>query len=272
MVKIKSILFLLVLMSPLYASASYLVDTFVDFEAGTIGVVPSITVMNNSTNGTKNWTSSVPSPADNATIVSDTSALRGPVTIGSTVFNGTGGTKGISFSTTTQEKFVYTFPEGVTSVSLGTYFINTVDGSYTEWDWIIIYGWNGNFLSPNEYDGAIGSTKTIRAHGSAGKGDDISISHNTVYWVTIKWVANDGGYLQVFDPTNWSKVGESYIGGIGDTTANVLQFGVIDGHSKYQVGSVTYDNILIDWTEAKFPLLPPISDGQITGSFSGTFR
>ena len=78
----------------------------------------------------------------------------------------------------------------------------------------------------------------------------------------MKWEHNDGSgsggcFLQVYDPDDWSLVGESNLPGEIQSgyTIEYMKFGSNDHGDDYNVYSY-FDNMIIDYTDATYPLLP----------------
>jgi hypothetical protein len=61
--------------------------------------------------------------------------------------------------------------------------------------------------------------------------------------------------LQVYDPVNWTLVGSSQLV-LGDQLCDNICFGRYDEHDATSPASHYYDDLIVDLTTAKFPLLP----------------
>ena len=87
----------------------------------------------------------------------------------------------------------------------------------------------------------------------------IPITPGKTYWFTMKW---DRAALMVtlylYDPTTWTLVGTSSDAIIDDsiTTGSVRSITLGEDHSLSQAVYQYFDDFMIDWTSATFPLLP----------------
>jgi hypothetical protein len=91
--------------------------------------------------------------------------------------------------------------------------------------------------------------------GFAGVGSGITVSANTSYWVTVKWVRNGTCSLAVYtDDVGTSQVGSTITRTAADFSFQYSRWGCIGA---YTVAGATshIDNIVMDWTDATFPLI-----------------
>jgi hypothetical protein len=84
----------------------------------------------------------------------------------------------------------------------------------------------------------------------------IQIQANTTYWVTLKYNGASGvASLAIYNPTNWSLVGSTTSPQLTNTF-QWISFGREDHHYNGPSTHSYFDNILIDYSGAIFPLLP----------------
>jgi hypothetical protein len=82
----------------------------------------------------------------------------------------------------------------------------------------------------------------------------IQIKANTTYWVTLKYDGAAGvASLAVFNPTNWTRLGYTTLPQLTNTF-DWISFGREDHHYNGPATHSYFDNILIDYTTAVFPL------------------
>lgn len=87
----------------------------------------------------------------------------------------------------------------------------------------------------------------------------VSLTPDHVYWVTGLWNYGYGGKLRIYDPSDsWNQVGSELTLGFGATLqgCNVIDFGRYDNHGAAASKFTYMDDIMIDWTHARFPLGP----------------
>ncbi len=82
----------------------------------------------------------------------------------------------------------------------------------------------------------------------------IQIKANTTYWVTLKYDGAGGvASLAVYNSTNWTQLGSTTLPQLTNTF-NWISFGRFDHHYDGPPTHSYFDNILIDYTTAVFPL------------------
>ena len=92
--------------------------------------------------------------------------------------------------------------------------------------------------------------------GGTGKGNPIRIDADTWYWICLKYVRNDKAYVQVFN-TSLVSLGVSSNAMTGSQAVTFFRFGNGTPHGAMPAGKKTYyDSIVVDYTNAKFPLGP----------------
>ena len=240
-------------LSPIYA------DLYVDFEAGSVGDPFTVGYLNSSTYGSgATW---INRPAQQFTVGSEHRQLDMPVIVEGTTYQDTG-TRGLRFDHVLpwmEGSDVYSqmdLPSSYDSLSLGVFLKYTVSG-YRFYDFLGVTNSNGqascmvNFAEDN-----------IRAHGAqpeTTRGSNIPVVPGTWYWVNLKWVRNDQCYVNVYSADDGSLLGTSAASPITDYPVNRVHFELT--YNDESVSDTYYDNLVIDWTNADFPLGVPGTTG-----------
>jgi hypothetical protein len=248
----------IVLFCSLFANVGYCAtsaDILIDFETGADGNVITGAILNSSTHGSGGTWSTSKSPMTASTIsTSGEKKYSGNIIVGGTSYADSSSTRGVKWTANLQIEYSqFSFSSSYSSVSAGFFFyagIPTGDPTYYN---------PFNVGNPgNEYCAPQWRYNGIHLETKGGDSADVNVSSYKWYWITIKYVQNGTSYMSVYDPTNWSLVG-TVTHTLLDFPATVMQFGQM--HAQIgQAGSYYYfDDILIDWTTATFPLLPPTS-------------
>lgn len=229
------------------------VDSYTDFENGSVGNALSATILDNSTHGDiGTWSVSM---AIDAELVGATTRLPTPVTVGATTYEDTSGTRASSFDNQTDENFARTlFAATHDSVSMGgiATFGTPVygPGAAVNLDHVMIDGQAGDFgvLQMNQ-------NGTIIAHTSAGGTTGITVTLGIPYWFTMKYVKNDKIYISIYNLPARTLVGSKELA-LLDQTSSAFRFGRCDAHGNSPPSVIIFDNIIVDFTNAVYPLGP----------------
>lgn len=87
-------------------------------------------------------------------------------------------------------------------------------------------------------------------------GSAITVSDNTWYWVTGKFVRNGTSSLAVYN-TSGVQVGSTVTGTATDYAADSFQIAIYGAPSST---ALYFDEVYVDYTSAAFPLGPPTED------------
>jgi len=256
-VSMRSLLFCLVALAPAAVSAAPLpVDAYISFEGSPTGGA-------HLTGGTLDTRNSSPT-------VSSTGAraLRGPVSVNGVVYDGAS-TQALTVDnghTFEEVDFKASAKHDVISFAGFITIGGTVSG-YAMIDWFYIDNTSGNswIVAPQfitECSGGYciqleGSVSYGTVHGPSPKWM-LPIQRNKTYWFSSKIdTPARRVYTSIFDPdNNYALIAQQEIetDGLGGTL--ILRMGRADNHGGGS-GSFTYvDNIIIDWTNHVYPLLP----------------
>jgi hypothetical protein len=249
---------LLLLGSTALATTPIAVDLYQDMESGNAGDVLTSTIMNASSHGTSGWS------AASGTMWVATSYHRdlpGPVIVGGTTYNGTGGSRSWTFKDDNQTNFVRCSLSGHLEITMAAYYTTSSTlQSQVGYDVMIMPG--APFACMSQFGGPLLCPHSSLASGiSTGRGLFIPISAGKTYWVNMKYDGSVGEVLlAAFDPDNGyslvgSKICQSTWGGLvgGD---NWFGRGDVHGNQSNDQTYSYFDQIMLDWTNAAFPLLP----------------
>jgi hypothetical protein len=234
-------------------------DLYLDMESGLAGTEITTNLLNAGTRGQGGWWSLFPNSVTELTVsTSFDQPLGGTVTVGGTAYTDGGSSRSIACGNSRNRQFArFTFNAPKARVSLGCFVrLGNFDGtSFGSYDQITMEGDNGDYAVLNFQDFP-GTDFVWEMHTFAGLGAPIRIAANKTYWVTMLWdqprlIAR----LQVYDPVNWTLVGSSQLA-IDDETCDTICFGRYDDHDATSLASHYYDDLIVDLTTAKFPLLP----------------
>ncbi|MFZ3043673.1 MAG: hypothetical protein WA058_01005 [Minisyncoccia bacterium] len=165
------------------------------------------------------------------------------------------GTNGMSVASgsATFAYALYTLSAAKTTLSVGVWYKT---GAYAGWS-----GLRGILSLYNNAQGDILRFTEGRDAGSNARRmgwnldvDPVTVSDDTWYWVTIKFVKNGACSASVYD-TAGSQVGSTMAGTASDYSIDVIRLGQALGVSS--TSATYFDEFYVDYTDATFPLGPP---------------
>lgn len=243
-----------------------MVDVYLDMESGFDGSVVTAGILNAATHGSGGvWTTS-PSPLTAMTVrTAYEQPLGSPVIADGVTYTDAGSTRSFAFrnyatASGIQEIATYTFTTPTNKVSVGCFVRlgNFTGASYGSFDLIAMEGDNGEFAVLNFQD-APGADFVWQIHTQAGVGNSIRIVANKTYWTTMLWdKANGRATLKVYDPVTWSLIGTSTLALQNEQCVSV-SFGQYGAHPTAAAANGVYhyyDDLMIDFSNASFPILP----------------
>lgn len=250
-------LIVIILIVPLSCAAALNADIYMDFETGTAGDALTTLILTNGTHGGNAAFSIAGSNTKEVAEVSST--LRGLVTVDGVTYSRTNATRGVRICLSqTSNYFQRNLPTGHASISLGFRVSFGSNGSsFQTVDRIFIGNAAGGFFVLQT-----DSSYNLQAHGDGaeGTGGHVTVSADTPYWVTMQYVQNGNCRLSVYNGSTWALVGQSDVDIDSNSPATFVRFGRTDSHGGNQPPDTSfdvYDDILIDTTNARYPLLPP---------------
>ena len=264
------------------------VDMYIPLANATVGEQLTPSVMEASGNvypSTTTWTNPSGYATTAMTVAAHAHSLPGAISIGGDTYTASSSSQAIAYNDSVpQDTLHYIFSGSDTHASMGMWItVGPAGGTANDWelyDWFIFWDQTGDNYACFEtfIGGPTGSggnlefsieTKTTgntTTHTSA-----IDVTQGSTYWVTMKadWVAQTA-YLNVYD-TSSNLVG-SVTGSMTNSSGNYLaaldignqELGVQSGNTTY------FENIIIDTTNASFPLLPSAGSSAGVGSITST--
>jgi len=239
-------------------AATTSVDVYLDMESGSDNSTVNAGLLNSATRGVGGSWTTFPSSLSAMKVSTDFEPLLGaPVMVGANTYTDRGTSQGYAFRNSTDQEYArYTFDDVQPKVSMGCFvrignFTGSTFGSY---DLIAMEG-DGEFIVVNFQDFP-GDDFVFQIHTIAGTHDPFRVTPNTTYWVTLLWdQPNRRASMKVYDAATWVLVGSSSIG-LGNTECLNVCFGRYDNHDVISSASHYYDDLMIDYSAAHFPILP----------------
>lgn len=234
-------------------------NTFVDFEAGNDEDLLTTEMLDTGTHESLG-TWSFPEGNSALNVELGDFDFYTPFTVGASTYLGTGTRviRGDNSFQTNSARLGLTVP--VDNLSLGLFITygdnNYGPGSYRGLDLVSINGANDgspHFVVMQQSNSA---TPKVICHTENGGTTGISITLSKRYWLTVRYVKGDKGYVALYDPDTWTQVGSTQELEIGNTQAVSVTFGARDAHGGDPSSFTYFDNLVIDTTDATFPLGP----------------
>jgi hypothetical protein len=217
-----------------------------------------------------------------------THALRGPVSVNGVVYNGASSQALTINNDHTYEDIVFNAAATHDVFSFAGFITTGATTTYAMIDMFYIDNTAGNswLCAPQlmdegschhcvELEGSLKSVGGSTTHGDSSLPKwELPIQAGKTYWFSTK-VDTPGRrlYLSIFDPdNNYTLVGQHDIETDGLAGKLLLRMGRADNHPNDPQGSYSYvDNIIIDWTNHVYPLIPgsTISPSSVAGDVNG---
>jgi hypothetical protein len=239
------------------------VDIYQDMESGSSGNTLTSTIMNASNHGAGSWSINGGMWVSN----NNSRSLPGPVIAGGVTYPGTGGTRTWMLNDNEDLNYV--------AVDFGSYHSQITVACYltvgptclfwNQFDTILLHGNEGYAVLQMRGEDAGGPY--FRAHScTAGwvttfSPDQITVVAGKTYWINLHFDGIEGKtYVAAFDPDTWTQVENTVVAeAVPDSTmSGRVEFGRCDSHGD-NPGCPTqtyFNHILIDYTNAAFPLVP----------------
>jgi hypothetical protein len=164
-------------------------------------------------------------------------------------------TYGLKYSGSGDEASVkYALGGNKTSVSIGFWFYTPAGFSTdSETDIGIFRSTNYDIIRITYID--ISGVEGLRIHSAGSYSSVVTLSNSTWYWVTVKQIAGETDSMEIYN-TSGAKVGDT----VTCTDNNYEQVNAIwlgpSGYATAQTYFIYYDDLIIDFTDATFPLGP----------------
>lgn len=239
-------------------AATTRVDVYLDMESGTSGSLVTSALLNAATHGAGGSWATVPGTLSAMHVTTGFEPTLGTqILVGDTLYTDATSSRGYAFRNVTDREFArYTFETTHPRVSFGCFLrIGDFDGStFGSYDLVALEG-DGEFIVLNFQDFP-GDGFAWQIHTQAGTHDPFPIKANTTYWATLLWdQPNRRAFLKAYDAETWELVGSASIPLLNEPCEAVC-FGRYDDHDKTTDKFHDYDDLMIDYSTAEFPILP----------------
>lgn len=227
-------------------------SAYIDFENSTDGTTITTDILAASTHcGNGIWSIST-DPITGMTISAPgQKQLPAPVTTCGVQYSDATGTRGLQYDMSqTQRGAVYKWSTTSSSASVGFFYKITIS--------------DDNYYSAFAVDGGGEDYAMLNIHGGSmyletrtvGLSNPIPMSPNVWYWVTIQYNAGGTHYMQVYDTISWTLLGSVSGPATGNNQPSAIALGRNGSETGYPSAYWYYDNIVIDYQTAKFPIVP----------------
>ncbi|OGE80312.1 MAG: hypothetical protein A2660_02180 [Candidatus Doudnabacteria bacterium RIFCSPHIGHO2_01_FULL_45_18] len=244
------------------SSEPILVDLYIDAEAGSPGEILTTSILNGATHGSGGvW--SIASGSLFTVSASNLGVLARPVSVAGVVYDGIGDSQSWDYNHTIDKKSATYRLTNKThnKASLGAFFKIGPQNTWGYYDFFIFSGYlsSGSCVAQLR---DLPSAPVLHSHSVTTSGPqagaDIAVLPNVNYWITLQYDTINGlCSLAVFDPVTWQQIGATSISPM-DTNIGLDRILVgVNGHGATSPTHSFFDNIIVDWTEGKFPLGTP---------------
>jgi hypothetical protein len=242
------------------------IDIFQDMESGHDGDLLTPAIMNASSHGGgSTWT------IQGRMWVStrNSTSLPGPVNVDGVTYPGTGGSRSWMFNDNNQLNFCKcSLPGRYSKITVACYYATGVTIPWVQFDSI-------NFIEVTQRSFGVLQVETedrggpyLRCHSASAGGkttyspQHIKVAVGKPYWVNLHF-DGDAGTVSgaVFDPANdFAQVGPTMVSQstVGAQVYGSIRFGQTSAHGNHPdaTSQSYFDNVIVDFTNAAFPLLP----------------
>jgi hypothetical protein len=225
-------------------------SAYIDFESSTDGTTIDTSILETSTHcGNGIWSLST-DPIFGMTISTNAQEqLHSPVRTCGTQYSDAAGSRGLQYDMSqTARRATYTWSTTSSSASVGFFFKITV--SDTNYYTVFNIGGGFDYAALNIHNGAM----ALETRG--GNSNPIPMSPNVCYWITIQYNAGGTHQMQVYETTNWTLLGSGSGAATGNYPPTEIEIGRNGSEPGFPSAYWSYDNIVIDYLTAKFPILP----------------
>jgi hypothetical protein len=175
--------------------------------------------------------------------------LPSPVTTCGTQYSDAAGTRGLQYDMSqTARRATYTWSTTSNSASVGFFFEITV--SDTNYNTVF------NIAGGLDYAALIIQNGAMALETKSGTSNPIPMLPNVWYWITIQYNAGGTHQMQVYDTTNWTLIGSGSGAATGNYQPTAIEIGRNGSEPGFPSAFWYYDNIVVDYLTAKFPIVP----------------
>jgi hypothetical protein len=236
------------------------VDVYIDMEAGLPGEIITPAIAAAAMRGGNGVWSTNPSPLTTFMVTAGDAKLPFPVNVGGTIYNDTG-TRAWDYGHSVANSWTHYAIDPVhLKISVGAFLSTGPKDSYGYYDYIVISGYvTAQSCVVQLKDNPVPGQRAIWAHSTPQSGTQygspIPVVPDKLYWVSALYDSGNGVCkVAVFDTGTRQQVGATSTTQLDTSTpVRFLRFGM-NAHNLILPDHSYFDDILIDWTEAKFPL------------------
>jgi hypothetical protein len=223
-------------------------DMWIDFEHDTLGALVTAGELANSTHGAAgSWNTS--QTGSHLTVVAAGEDPAHAIT-------GDTGTRGLAYNLASsgQGWIQWNLPSDKHSLSFGLWYKTYQAPAWDEGPHFITL-YNNAYGPMERFSDERSGVNNARQVRISPLDQAIPISDNTWYWFTMKWVQNGSGIARVYD-TNLNLVGTVTFTDSINFPAQAILLGSSDAGPSRPGQAVYFDDLIIDYTNAAFPVLP----------------
>ncbi|MCE9607690.1 MAG: hypothetical protein K8U03_22610 [Planctomycetia bacterium] len=254
------------------AQSPLVADLHVHMEAGKLGDAMTVELLNAMTRGDggtwrirrgREWTDT---PLTEFTVAPARGRLPGSVSVNGVVHENKEDKHGWACELATPVRCItYTFKTPQPKVSVGFFLEYHGTKKWTPLDLVSINSSDGDFVVLNTREHP--QTPGFRVHtGDRGPNNErlgsragpiIPVEDGKLYWVSMRFTQNGNSSLALFDPKTFEQIGPtSTLKLNSNTPARSIMIGRCDNHGVVAPTVVFWNDLVVDWTTARFPLLP----------------
>ena len=248
-------------------------DLYVDMEAGKPGDAMTTQLLDAMTRGDggtwrvrrgREWTDT---PLAEFTVSAPRGHLPVPVSVDGVIHKNTEDKRGWVCDMATPARCIaYTFKTPHPAVSVGFFLEYHGTKKWTPLDFVIINSTDGDFVAMNTREHP--QTPGVRVHtGDRGPNNEqriasragpvIPLEEGKLYWVSMRFTQKGDSSLALFDPQTFKQIGPtSTLTLTSNTPARSITIGRCDNHGVVAPTTIYWNDFVVDWTTARFPLLP----------------
>lgn len=250
-------------------------DLYVDMEAGTPGKAFNAGAMDAATHGNGGTWSFRRGPAFSRegqmaelTIATMKPHLTVPVSVGGVTYKSRKGDRGWAFDLRTPLRAAsFKFSDPHPAVSIGFFIEYHAPPKWFYIDLAAIDAQDGDFVVLQAVENSSDRIAHVHTGDHWGKGGGskvggaIPLEDNKLYWVSMRFVRHGESSLALFDPVTFKQLGptSNLMLTSNSPTYDVI-LGRTDNHGAITPLTMVWDDLVVDWTHAVFPLIPRAMD------------
>src|SRR6266478_3877305 len=225
---------------------------YIDFENSTDGTTITTDTLAASTHcGNGIWSLEISPLTGMTTSTNAQKRLPSPVTTCGKQYTDAAGTRGLRYDMSQTDRYAaYNWSTTSGSASVGFFYKITVSDQNYYSVFAITASGGGDYAVPYIHGGS------MYLETATGVSNPIPMSPNVWYWVTMQYNAGGTHYMQVYDTTNWTLLGSVSRAASGNYRPNGIEIGRTGSEPGYPSAYWYYDNIIVDYLTARFPIVP----------------